>query len=53
VGVSQPRRYRMRAQAPSFCGEALELCGVPTKEGCRLWALSSGRVVMQAELDVD
>jgi 3-methylfumaryl-CoA hydratase len=53
VGVSQPRRYRMRAQAPSFCGEALELCGVPTEKGCRLWALSSSRVVMQAELDVD
>lgn len=47
-----PVRYQMRAQAPLFCMDDLELCGVPTGSGCELWAVARATVVMRAQLSV-
>jgi 3-methylfumaryl-CoA hydratase len=46
-----PILFRMRAQAPVFCHDEIELCGTRTDAGARMWAVSRGIVVMQAEFD--
>ena len=53
LGGVHPSRYAMRAQAPLFCLDPFELCGVPTPDGCELWAVARGLVVMRAQLTVD
>ncbi|MDO9358045.1 MAG: MaoC family dehydratase N-terminal domain-containing protein [Polaromonas sp.] len=52
MGHAKPTRFRMRAQAPVFCGDEIELRGSRTSDGCQLWAVSRGIVVMQAEVEL-